>query len=245
MLRSDPEDRVSKHAHRRQLRKVHSLSQLEFTARVRSALLPLALWIATLAWMIAPVAHAASAPGLSPEDKALVDKATAYIEDLKTVKGGFTQISSTGATSTGTFYMQRPGKARFQYDPPADMLVVSDGSNVSIYDGRLKTFDEYPLGSTPLVLLLARQVRLDRGVTITGVDREPGGFAITARDARKQAEGRITIYFSDDPIALKGWTIVDAQGQETRVRLGELTPVAGLDPSLFVLRDPRRRGGRP
>jgi outer membrane lipoprotein-sorting protein len=182
---------------------------------------------------------------LSDDDKAAVDKATAYLQDLKTVSGRFTQVSANGATSTGQFYMQRPGKARFQYDPPAQMLVVSDGHNVSIYDQRLKSFDQYPLGSTPLVLLLAREVRLDRGVIITGVERTDQGFSINARDARKQAEGRLTLNFSNEPVALKGWTIVDGQGQETRVRLGTLSPVSGLDPSLFTLRDPRARSGRP
>ena len=192
----------------------------------------------------APVMAAQVAP-LSDEDKAAVDKATAYLQDLKTVSGRFSQISANGATSTGQFYMQRPGKARFQYDPPAQMLVVSDGHNVSIYDQRLKSFDQYPLGSTPLVLLLAREVRLDRGVIITSVEHTDQGFSINARDARKQAEGRLTLNFSNEPVALKGWTIVDGQGQETRVRLGTLSPVSGLDPSLFTLRDPRAHAGRP
>lgn len=197
--------------------------------------------------LIAPTspALAAQVPSLSDEDKADVARATAYLQDLKTVTGRFTQVSASGATSTGQFYMQRPGKARFQYDPPAQMLVVSDGHNVSIYDQRLKSFDQYPLGSTPLVLLLAREVRLDRGVVITGVDRTDQGFSINARDARKQAEGRLTLYFSNDPVALKGWNVVDGQGQETRVRLGALTPASSLDPSLFELRDPRVRAGRP
>ena len=201
--------------------------------------------------LIAPLAapataYAASAPALTSEQQAMVDRATAYIQDLRTVKGRFTQIDANGATSTGEFYMQRPGRARFEYDPPAQLLVVSDGHNVSIYDRRLKSFDQYPLGSTPLVLLLAKEVRLDHGAVITDVEQSPNGFSITAKDARRRAEGRITLLFGDDPVALRGWTIVDGQGQETRVRLGELTPVSDLDPGLFVLKDPRARAfGRP
>ncbi len=168
-----------------------------------------------------------------------------YLQSLKTVQGRFTQVSANGASSTGQFYMQRPGKARFQYDPPAQMLVVADGYNVSIYDGRLKSFDQYPLGQTPLILLLGRQVRFDHGVVISSVDRASEGFSLTARDARKQAEGRITIYFGGEPLALRGWTVIDAQGQETRVHLGALTPASSLDPALFVLRNPRAPAGRP
>ena len=193
---------------------------------------------------VAP-ARAAQASALPAEDQALVQEATDYLQGLKTVSGRFTQISPNGASSAGVFYMQRPGKARFQYDAPAQMLVVADGYNVSIYDGRLKSFDQYPLGQTPLILLLGRQVRFDRGVVVTSVDRSADGFSITARDARKQAEGRITIHFGEGPVALKGWTVIDAQGQETRVHLGALTPASGLDPALFVLRNPRAAAGRP
>jgi outer membrane lipoprotein-sorting protein len=195
---------------------------------------------------ILPVAPAlaATAP-LSPADQALVDQATAYLQGLKTVTGHFTQVSANGATSTGTFYMQRPGKARFQYDPPAQMVVVSDGYNVSVVDMRLKTHDQYPLGRTPLVILLARQVRLDRGVVVTQVDQTADGFAITARDGRKEASGRITLDFGKDPVALRGWSVIDAQGRETRVSLGALAPVSDLDPNLFVIQDDRVRSGRP
>jgi outer membrane lipoprotein-sorting protein len=125
------------------------------------------------------------------------------------------------------------------------MLIVSDGYNVKVADRRLKTVDSYPLGRTPLVLLLAREVRLDRGVSITDVSETPAGFSITAVDPRRQAEGRITISFAKDPVALRGWTVVDAQGQQTRVTLTGLKPTPNLDASLFVLRDNRPRSGRP
>ncbi len=208
--------------------------------------LSLALPLTAVGALTSAPALAASTPALTSEQQAMVDRATSYIQDLRSVKGRFTQIDGAGATSTGEFYMSRPGRARFEYDAPAQLLVVSDGHNVSIYDRRLKSFDQYPLGSTPLVLLLAKEVRLDHGAVITAVEQGAGGFSITAKDARRKAEGRITLLFGDDPVSLKGWTIIDGQGQETRVRLGELTPVADLDPGLFVLKDPRARAfGRP
>jgi outer membrane lipoprotein-sorting protein len=192
-----------------------------------------------------PAPAIAAASSLSPDDQALVDKATAYLQGLKSVTGRFVQNSFNGSTSTGVFYMQRPGKAHFQYDPPAQMVVVSDGYNVSVVDGRLKTHNQYPLGRTPLVILLAREVRLDRGVVVTQVDRSADGFSIMARDGRKDAAGRITLDFGQDPIALRGWSVIDAQGRETRVTLGALTPVSDLDPNLFVIQDDRAHSGRP
>jgi outer membrane lipoprotein-sorting protein len=212
---------------------------------LRAIAVSLALAAASLG-LGAPAPALAASSSLSPQDQALVDKATAYLQGLKSVTGHFTQNSFNGSTSTGVFYMQRPGKARFQYDPPAQMVVVSDGYNVSVVDGRLKTHDQYPLGRTPLVILLARQVRLDRGgVVVTQVDQTADGFAITARDGRKEAPGRITLDFSNDPIALRGWSVIDAQGRETKVTLGALTPAGDLDPNLFVIQDDRARSGRP
>ena len=177
---------------------------------------------------------------LTSEDAARVARAAAYLQGLATVSGRFTQIDPGGAETRGTLYMQRPGKARFAYDAPADMTIVSDGSTVALWDGRLKSYDRAPLDRTPLNLLLARQIRLDRGVNVARVDTTSEGFAITAVDAHHRALGRIVIYFSDAPIALKGWNIIDAQGRITRVRLGPLSARSGLDPALFVLADPRK-----
>lgn len=186
----------------------------------------------------------ASAAGLSAADRALVGQAAASLQALKSAKGRFIQTDANGATSQGTFYLQRPGKIRFEYDPARPLLVVSDGYNVKVYDRALKTFDQYPLGQTPLSLLLAREVSLDKGVIVDRVERRTGGFAITARDGRKQAEGRIELLFAGPNAQLREWTVIDPQGQRTRVRLNGVAPVASLDPKLFVLRDPTARSGR-
>jgi outer membrane lipoprotein-sorting protein len=176
---------------------------------------------------------------LSADDKALVDRATDYLGGLGEVKGRFVQTDPRGAVSQGVLYLKRPGRARFAYDPPWGELVVSDGYNVSISDPRLKTFDRYPLGSTPLSLFLARDVRTDRGVEITRVDHFADGFALTARDARHPRSGEVTLSFGQSPMRLREWSLTDAQGGVTRVKITTLEPASGLDPALFVLRDPR------
>jgi outer membrane lipoprotein-sorting protein len=186
----------------------------------------------------------ALAAPLSADDRALVEKAQAYIQGLGSAKGRFVQTDARGSQSQGTLWMQRPGKARFAYEGASKLLVVSNGNNVNIFDGRLKTFESYPLERTPLALLLAREVRLDQGVSITGVNRLADGFSITAEDSRRLTRGRITLDFSNDP-QLMGWTVIDAKGARTRVRLVDLEKVSDLDPKLFVLRDPRRRVGKP
>ncbi len=179
------------------------------------------------------------AAALSSADQALVDRAVAYLEGLSQAKGTFVQTDPRGVTTQGEIYLKRPGKARFAYAAPSGLLVVSDGSLVSVANSKLKTFESYPLGATPLSLFLAKQIRLDRGVQVTRVNRLADGFSITARDGKKEAEGQITLSFSNSPMKLVGWTISDAQGQATRVRLTRLDKVTSLDDSLFVLKDPR------
>jgi outer membrane lipoprotein-sorting protein len=188
---------------------------------------------------VAAVAMPLPALALTPDDQALADQAVAVIQSLKSVKGRFVQTDSRGRVSQGAIFLQRPGRARFAYDPPSGLTVVSDGHTVSVADKRLKTFDKYPLGATPLALFLAKEVRLDRGVKVTKVERREGGaFAITARDGGKKTRGQIELSFAGVPLQLIGWTVTDAQGQATRVRLTDLTPAA-IDPAVFVMKDPR------
>ncbi|NEX92885.1 outer-membrane lipoprotein carrier protein LolA [Caulobacter sp. 17J65-9] len=188
-------------------------------------------------------AQAAQAAPLSAEDKALVDKAAAYLQQLDAAKGRFVQTDARGARSEGDFWLKRPGKVRFAYDK--GLLVVSDGFNVNIHDPRLKTFDRYPLSATPLQVFLAKQIRLDKGVKVDRVTKTADGFQITARDAKRPGDGSITLAFIDGPnMRLKEWTVADAQGQRTRVQLTTLEPTSGLNNDLFVLRDPSRNAGR-
>ncbi|WP_309605943.1 outer-membrane lipoprotein carrier protein LolA [Phenylobacterium sp.] len=188
---------------------------------------------------LSPRAAPAPPPALSAADQVLVDRAVAYLQALGEARGRFTQTDARGATSRGELFLKRPGKARFAYDPPSGLLVVSDGGTVSVADSRLKTFDAYPLMATPLSLFLAKTIRLDKGVQVTRVDRASDGFSITARDGRRQTAGQITLSFTDAPLALAGWSVTDAQGRATRIQLAGLAATAGLDPALFVLKDPR------
>ena len=197
------------------------------------------LLLTAAAFATPAIAHAAETAAISAEDQALVDKAVAYLQGLSEAKGRFTQTDGRGATTTGELFLKRPGKARFAYDPPSGLTVVSDGGSVLVSDSRLKTFDSYPLGATPLSLFLARTIRLDKGVQVTHVARAADGFTITARDGKKETAGQLALTFSDNPMQLRSWAVTDAQGRTTQVRIDNLQPTSGLAGDLFVLKDPR------
>ena len=195
-------------------------------------------------WLWAPLTAAADAsnqiaPPLSLEDKALVDRAAAYLQGLGEVKGRFEQTDARGDVSRGDLYLNRPGRARFVYDPPSGLLVICDGYTVLVADPRLKTANRYPLGSTPLSLFLAKQVRLDKGVVVSAVDHFADSYALTAHDARHPAQGQITLVFSESPMRLREWRMTDAHGRTTQIRLTDLEAAPDLDPSLFLVPAPR------
>jgi outer membrane lipoprotein-sorting protein len=188
---------------------------------------------------------AAAQTDLSAADRAVVTQAQTYLQNLTSAQGTFTETGAGGQTRHGRFWLQRPGRMRFEYTDPAGLLVVSDGNNVKRYDPRLNVFRQVPLGATPLSTFLARNVRLDQGVRIDRVTRmQSGAFALTVRDGGRPNDGSVILAFAGSPLRLQEWTITDAQGSRTRTQLTTLTPVSGLASSLFQLRDPTRRPGR-
>lgn len=185
------------------------------------------------------LAQSSSSAALSPTERALVQRANSYLGTFTSARGRFQQTDANGRTTTGTFYIKRPGRIRFEYDAPSRLLVVADGTNVKIYDQRLKTFDQYPLSRTPLAVFLSRSIDLDR-YAVSNVVRSGNGFSFSARDNRRQSQGYITLSFGENPVRLSEWTVVDAQRRRTRVRVLSLAPGPVSD-SLFVLNNPTQR----
>jgi outer membrane lipoprotein-sorting protein len=188
----------------------------------------LTLIVMTIFLAIPPVTRA------DPQDDALVTRAVAYLDALTAAKGSFQQTDPRGVTVTGAFYLARPGRARFQYDPPSGLLITSDGKTVIMSDSRLKTFQHFALSSTPLALFLADHIRLDRGAKVVRVEHNADTFSITARDSHGLSQGQVTLYFAEAPLRLSGWALIDAQGRATQVALGPLSPMSDPDPGLFT-----------
>ncbi|MGN6423997.1 MAG: LolA family protein [Asticcacaulis sp.] len=182
-------------------------------------------------------------PSFNPADKARIRKATDYLQSLSSATGRFEQTDYRGRVTRGTWWLQRPGKMRFEYDPPYSVVIVSDGRTVNMWDPRLETLDKAPLSETPLSLFLSRQIRLDQGVVVTAVSSNPQGFYLKARDRRKQIEGSITLGFdqaANGALRLREWTIVDAQNRSTKVVLTSFN-IGPNRPDLFVFNKPQTK----
>lgn len=156
------------------------------------------------------------------------------VNAVRGLQGRFIQTNPDRSTSGGAFWLLRPGKVRFEYDAPAPLLLVADGTNVALQDRRLRTTDRYPLRSTPLYWLLKANVDLERDVLVSAVERREGLLLATFRDRRRQTDGELTIAFDEATKSLQEWSVRDRQGRSTRVRLVESRAVTGLNPTLFV-----------
>ncbi|MBL6456060.1 outer membrane lipoprotein carrier protein LolA [Belnapia sp. T6] len=190
--------------------------------------------------LLAPAARAA-AQSLSDRDRADIARAEAWLGALRSVKARFLQIAQNGAAAEGTAWIQRPGAMRFEYDPPEPLLLVASHGQFFYFDRQLKQATTLPLGSTPLGILLREDVRLSGDVTVSRVERSGGLIRITLYRTGQAAEGRLTLVFADNPVELKQWAVVDAQGQETRVSLYQPEYGTRFSSRLFDFNDPRFR----
>ncbi len=167
-------------------------------------------------------------------DQLSLSAISGYLNDLKTAKGDFTQINDDGSISTGTIYIKRPGRVRFEYNAPDSGLVVAGSNTVVIYDKKSnQPAESYPLQRTPLSLILDSTVDLARARMVTGHRFDGTATIVTAQDPENPEYGNIEMKFTDNPTELRQWIINNGQGSQTTVILGDLQKGGDLSNDLF------------
>jgi outer membrane lipoprotein-sorting protein len=190
------------------------------------------------------LAAAAPVPAkLTAEDRADLDRIQTYLNGVHTLKARFLQVAPDGATAEGLTWMDRPGKMRFQYDPPSPLLLVAGHGLFVYYDRELHQVTNIPLGQTPLGLLLSENLKLSGDVTVTAIERLPGQIAVTLVRTSSPEDGSLTLVFADKPLQLRQWVVVDAQRRETTVTLYNIELGGQFDPDMFVFIDPKQIPG--
>lgn len=185
---------------------------------------------------LAAAPRTASAQG---GEAAVLARVEAYLNGMRTLRARFLQVAESGATAQGTAWIWRPGRMRFDYDPPEPILLVASGGQVMMYDRELRQPSIVPTSSTPLGILLREQIRLSGDITVTGVARRGGFLHVSMHRTGAPAEGQLTLTFQEEPMQLRQWTVVDAQGRRTQVTLYELDTATRPDPRIFNFNDPR------
>jgi outer membrane lipoprotein-sorting protein len=173
-------------------------------------------------FLLAPLFVALTAlPGWA--DKLSLTELSGYINGLTTLEAEFTQINADQTISTGRILINRPGRARFEYAPPDETLVIAGGQQLAVFDGKSNTGPEqYPLKETPLNLILARDVNLARSGMVMAHEFDGTATVVTAQDPDNPQYGNIQLMFTADPVELRQWVITDGSGAQTTVILGAL-----------------------
>jgi outer membrane lipoprotein-sorting protein len=180
-------------------------------------------------------APAAVTPGaFTSTQRAQVDKVSAYLSGMPQLVGNFVQVGPDGSRVRGEFYMQKPGKIRFEYDAPSPIEIIADGQSVVVRDRKLATQDLYPLSQTPLRYLLSERIDLLRETNVVDV-RSDDMFVIVTIEERQPLVGtsRLVMMLGAKDYQLKQWTITDPQGYDTTVAVSNLNNSKRPDPGLF------------
>jgi outer membrane lipoprotein-sorting protein len=191
------------------------------------------------AGMLAPLAAPRLAQAQAGIDRAALGRVEAYLNGLRTLKARFLQVAQNGASAQGTALISRPGRMRFDYDPPEPLLLVASGGQVLMYDRELRQPTAVPASSTPLGMLLRPEIRLSGDITVTATERTGGFLRVSMHRSGARAEGLLTLALAEQPMELRQWTVLDAQGRETRVTLYEVQTGMPLENRLFDFNDPR------
>lgn len=183
--------------------------------------------------------------GPAAAEKLSLNEISTYLNGFSTATGAFTQINDDGTISTGQLYIKRPGRVRFEYDPPEQILVVADGDTVGVIDGKSNTGPEgYPLHRTPLKIILARNVNLAQERMVIGHASDGASTTVKAQDPDNPEYGSIELVFTGAPVELRQWVINDDAGGRTTVILGDLQKNVQLADTTFVIPG-LKAGGAP
>ncbi|MEJ5230882.1 MAG: outer membrane lipoprotein carrier protein LolA [Geminicoccaceae bacterium] len=180
-----------------------------------------------------------SLAALPPPERETVARIEAWLQRVTTLRARFTQLAPDGRMSTGRVFLHRPGRLRFDYDPPSRVQLIATDWRLIFVDWAARQVNVLPLSQTPLAFLLDEQVRLSGELEVRSVQRRAGEVALEVVRAEEPDQGRVVMVFAEQPIELRRWAVTDPQGLTTTVLIEEPEYGVPLDPELFRFRDPQ------
>jgi outer membrane lipoprotein-sorting protein len=185
------------------------------------------------------LARAQADLALTDQDRQDLARIQTYLNSIHTLKARFQQLAPDGQMTQGTAWLSRPGRMRFQYDPPTPLLLVAGHGFVVFHDGQLGQTSNIPIDQTPLGILLRDNLSLNGDVKVIEFDRLPGMLSIKVVRTASPGDGSLTLTFVDQPLMLRQWTVIDAQRRETRVFLSDVQTGGTFEAHLFEYVDPK------
>ena len=217
-------------------------SSHRFAGRIAAAALAGLLALAPAA---PSLAESKAQSTLTAADKADIARVEAYLNGIHTMQSKFAQLASNGGLAKGTIYLQRPGKMRVEYDPPVQDIIVATGKVLIHYDGELDQPSYLPQTSSPAAFLLRDQIRLAGDVSVTKVAHSGNQLLVDVIETGGAEKGALHLVFTDNPLALSQWTVLDAAGKRTEVTLINPQFNIPIDPVKFLFETPSRPSQTP
>ena len=186
--------------------------------------------------LLVPTIAAAAAPApavVTQEDALALQRFAAYLNGIRTMTARFRQVANNGAVSTGKLWVARPGRMRFEYDPPNPITLLADSVYVYYWDKELKQASKYELRSTPAWFLLRDPISFGSDVMVTRFEHIGAAVSVTVVESAQPDAGSLTLVFTENPLTLRQWIVVDQQAKTTTVSLSDLQFGMALDPMLF------------
>lgn len=182
---------------------------------------------------------------LDAAKQAELKRITDYWNSIKTVEGQFNQVDDKGRGATGAFFIKKPGRFRFDYNPPEQLTVVADGYTVAVEDRKLETQDRYPLVETPLSILVDENITLQRpDLEVMDVEKKDGAVRIRMKSLKEDAQGELLLAFNDTDLTLQYWVVRDPQGTTVTVRVGDVKLQGDISSDKFFIRQKDEDDGR-
>ena len=184
--------------------------------------------------LVAFVSEAAVAPApMTPQQNAELQRIAAYLNGIHTMSARFQQVANNGGVSSGRLWVSRPGRMRFEYEQPATLALLADAGYVYQWDKELKQTAKVELRSTPAWFILRDPITFGGDVIVTRYEQGPGTIRVTVVEAARPDLGSLSLVFTENPLSLRQWTVVDQQGRHTTVSLSDVQIGVALDPRLF------------
>ena len=169
----------------------------------------------------------------SARAQAGVPEVEKYFNNIRTLQARFVQNNPSGSIVQGTLYIRRPGRMRFEYDAPSQLKIVADGTQVTMWDPQTKDFGQWPIGWTAASFLTKEPFQLSGDLTVDSMARNDGEIELTVVQTRKPQEGKVVVRLSENPLQLRGWSIIDSRGNKVSVALSDLRVGGQIADSLF------------
>ena len=179
------------------------------------------------------LALAAAVPAAAQGSGATIERLEAYLTGLRSIESDFVQSSSEGGFARGRLYVRRPNRLRLDYKPPSTLQIYADGSWLIYVDTELEEVTHIPIARTPAAFLVGKTVSFSGAVTVAGMKQDRETIRIELVRSEEPEAGSAILTFGRNPLVLKGWTVIDAQGVRTRVGLLKPRFNGPVDSSVF------------